>query len=484
MATDSVKTMRVRSLFSLSGGVLCLSLLSTPVFAQSSADVAELQRIIAEQQRQLEAQQQQLDAQRQLLEQIQAQTKSLVEDSGKEVDRLERVVKDQQQQLSSLQQQVSEPRKSAPPPSQPMTVKSSAADTKTHFHPPAEKPAEKVVTSGGGERVELAISGHVNRMVNIVDDGGGTETYFVDNDNSESQVRFVGTAQPNEDLILGTTIELSIAPNKSGNVDQLDQETNNIFDQRKAEVTLESKRFGKLWLGKGNTASYTTSAVDLSGTGVIAYSTIVDTAGGLFFREKKTGELTDVRIGNAFSAFDGLNRRNRIRYDSPKFAGFHLQTSAISDQRYDGSLWWAGKGYGFKAAGAAAVGDPNEEDARLQYNGSVSVLHEDTGLNVTLSSGLLERKDQGNQQNFYAKLGWRRDFFSIGETAFGIDYTQSRRLPDHHDQSESYAFAVVQQIEDYGAELFGLYRHHSLDRRDVPKVSDIDVVTIGTRVKF
>jgi hypothetical protein len=42
----------------------------------------------------------------------------------------------------------------------------------------------------------------------------------------------------------------------------------------------------------------------------------------------------------------------------------------------------------------------------------------------------------------------------------------------------------VQQIEDYGTELFVLYRHHSLDRRDEPEVSDIDVVSIGTRVKF
>jgi predicted porin len=361
-----------------------------------------------------------------------------------------------------------------------MTVKSSAADTRTA----PRAPPEKVVASGGPERVKLAISGHVNRMVNIADDGGGTETYFVDNDNSESQVRFVATARPNSDLTLGGTIELSIAPNKSGNVDQLNQENNNIFDQRKAEVTLASERYGKLWFGKGDTGSYTASARDLSGTGVIAYSTIVDTAGGLFFREKESGELTDVRIGNAFSSFDGLNRRDRIRYDSPQFAGFQVRATAASASRFDGSLWWAGQGYGFKAAAAGAVADPNEEDARLQYNGSFSVLHEDTGLNATLSSGLLERKEQGNQQNFYAKLGWRRSFFSIGETAFGVDYTQSRRLPAHHDESYSIAAAAVQQIEDYGVELFALYRLHSLDRRDEPNVDDISVVSIGTRLKF
>jgi hypothetical protein len=361
-----------------------------------------------------------------------------------------------------------------------MTVKAPPSDAT----PKGSASGAKAVESGGPQDVQLAISGHVNRMINVVNDGSGTETYFVDNDNSESQVRFVGTAQATDDLAIGATIELSIAPNKSGNVDQLNQDTNNIFDQRKTELTLDSKRFGKLWLGKGDTASYTTGSVDLSGTGVIAYSTIVDTAGGLFFRERGSDELTEVRIGNAFSAFDGLNRRSRIRYDSPKFAGFQVRTSAISDQRYDGSLWWAGQGYGFKAAGAAAAGYPNEDGTKMQYNGSFSALHENTGLNLTFSTGLLERKDQKNQQNTYGKLGWKTPFFPVGDTAFSVDYTKSRSLPTETDTSDSFGFAAVQGFDRFGAELFALYRRHALDRKQDPNVHDIDVVSVGARVKF
>ena len=65
-----MKTMFVRSLFFLVGGVAILCVVVTPVFAQTNADVAALQRIIEEQQRQLDAQQKQLDAQRELLQQI------------------------------------------------------------------------------------------------------------------------------------------------------------------------------------------------------------------------------------------------------------------------------------------------------------------------------------------------------------------------------------------------------------------------------
>ena len=55
-----------------------------------------------------------------------------------------------------------------------------------------------------------------------------------------------------------------------------------------------------------------------------------------------------------------------------------------------------GQGYGFKAAGAVAFADPNVDDTDLQYDGSFSLLHEDTGLNLTLSAGLMERDDQGD----------------------------------------------------------------------------------------
>jgi predicted porin len=320
--------------------------------------------------------------------------------------------------------------------------------------------------------------------VNIVDDGKNTEAYFVDNDNSESRVNFVGTAKATDDLTIGSRIELTIAPNKAGEVDQNNQETNNVFDQRWAEVSLDSKRFGKLSLGKGATASYTSAAVDLSRTGVISYATISDTAGGMLFRQTSDDTLTDVRVVEAFNNFDGLNRRNRVRYDTPTFYGFHLATSAISDQRYDASLWWGGQGYGLKAAGAAAFAYPNENDTDFQYDGSFSLLHEDTGLNLTLSAGLLERDNQSDAGSLYGKVGWLTRFFSFGKTAFGVDYTRTLNQPTENDDGYSVGAAAVQLFEEYGTEIYLLYRLYSLDRDAAPSVHDISLVSIGARVKF
>ena len=455
----------------LAVGIIGLGSFALAVQAQDAGKEPELLRTIELQQSQLEAQQKQLDAQGRMLQQIQSQTETLLDNARQEVERLGVLVKQQQVQLESLQQQVSE----AP------TTEEEVASTVPEE---ADALAEKNVTSAGGERVKLAISGHVNRMVSIIDDGKDTEAYFVDNDNSETQVRFVGTARASDDLTLGTTIEVSIAPNLSGQIDQRNQETNNIFDQRKAEITLESKRYGKFWLGKGFTASYTAGSVDLSQTGVISYSTIVDTAGSMFFRDSSTGDLTDLRIYQAFNSFDGLNRRNRIRYDTPRFGGFHLAASAVSDERYDASLWWGGRGYGLEMGGAVAVADPNEDDVDLQYNGSYSVLHEDTGLNLSLSFGLQDSNGRDDPQNYFAKIGWLKQFFSVGKSALSVDYTRSLNLPTDRDDGYSIGVAAVQHLDRYGTELFALYRLHSLDRGIQPKVKDISVVSMGARVKF
>jgi hypothetical protein len=399
---------------------------------------------------------------------------------SKTVERLERLIKEQQRQLESMQQQLNQLKQTATEAqSQAQEAKSVAQEAKTTV----QAPVAKTVTSGQ-ERVKLAISGQVHRAVNIADDGKNTKAYFVDSDASNTRVRFVGTAKATDDLTLGTRIELAIAPNESSDVNQRDQESGDFFDQRWAEVSLNSKRFGKLFFGKGDTASNNSAEVDLSKTDVVQYASIADISGGLLFRQSNGDRLTDVRISDAFKDFDGLSRKSRVRYDTPRFYGFHLSGSAVSDQRYDGSLWWGGQGLGFKAAGAVAIAYLNEDNTDYQYDGSFSALHEATGLNLTLSAGLKERDDQGDASNVWGKVGWLTRFFSVGQTAFGVDYDRSVNLPTGRDDGYSFGGAVVQQFEDYGTEIYLQYRHWSLDRDVEPNVQDIDVGTIGTRVKF
>ena len=223
---DTMKTISLRYILLLAIGIPGLGFHTMPAFAQDGEKIQELQRVIEAQQKQneaqqsqIEAQQKQLDAQRQLLQILQKQMESLVKDADSE---------------------------EVPVAAEKPAAKPEVASTKA-------PPVEKVVTSGAGydegERMKFSIGGFVNRMVSIIDDGKNTDAYFVDNDNAESRVNFVGTANINDDLTLGGRIELSIAANKSGNISQRVQEDDNIFTQRFTEASLLSKRFGKLSLG-------------------------------------------------------------------------------------------------------------------------------------------------------------------------------------------------------------------------------------------
>lgn len=451
------------------------------VYAEDKTGYAEklqqLERLLQKQQEQMEKQQQQMESMRRELDHLKQAGRREVDhlkQAGRRVaDHLERA---ERRDVGKLKQRVD-------------IVETEAEEAKilvdTHktenkgFQPPPPR----TITSGE-DRVKLAISGQVNRAVNIADDGKDTRAYFVDNDASNSRLRLVGVARATDDLTLGTKIEIAIAPNESSKVSQDDQETGNFFDERWVELTLTSKRFGKISLGKGDTASNNSAEVDLSRTDVVDYADVSAIAGGLRFRQNGDEVLTDVSISDAFDDMDGLSRKNRVRYDSPLFYGFSLATSVISDGRYDGSLWWGGEGFGLEAVGAVAFADPHEDNTGYQYDGSFSVLHKDTGLNLTLSGGLRERDDQDNAGNFYAKVGWLARFFSFGHTAFGLDYTHSWSLPTEDYKGYSVGLAAVQQFEKYGTEFYLQYRLYALDRDFFPDVQDINVGTIGARVKF
>jgi cell division protein FtsB len=405
---------------------------------------------------------------------------------SKEIERLERLIKEQQQQLQSLQKQVDQLKQTASDAqTQANEAKSEANLAKTAVQTKiGELDVSRNTVYSTPGKVRLAISGQVHRAVNLADDGKNTKAYYVDSDASNSRVRFVGTAKATDDLTMGSIIEVAIAPNESSEVSQGNEESGDFFDQRWAEISVDSKRFGKISAGKGSTASDNSAEIDLSKTDVVQYASVADIAGGLLFRQSNGDDLTNVSVSDAYQDLDGLGRKSRVRYDTPAFYGFHLATSLVSDQRYDASLWWGGQGYGFKAAGAVAVAYPKADDTDLQYDGSFSLLHEDTGLNFTLSFGLQERDNQGDARNFYAKAGWLTRFFSLGETAFGVDCTRSVNLPTGRDDGYSVGVAAVQQFEDYGTELYLQYRLYSLDRDVEPNVQDINVGTIGARVKF
>ncbi len=360
-----------------------------------------------------------------------------------------------------------------------------------------------VVRNQNGDKVALKIYGHANRAFLFADDGDSSDYYFVDNDNSSSRLGLLGEARVNDDITIGTRVEIEYQSNPSNVVNQDDKNPGdsgdgNGFDERWVDAQITSKRFGKLYIGKGSTASDDTAEIDLSGTGVVATSSIEDMAAGIRFFDDDTNTLSSTNIGDAFDNFDGLSRRNRIRYDSPKFWGFSLQASVLSDGG-DVALKYAAKwGANWKFAAAAAYANPQAtgdgDTIDNQYNGSASLLHS-SGFNLTVAGAYADLQDDlinpdGSDRDddpvfYYAKLGYRGRFLKVGETSFSVHYGRNDDRDQDDDEATTAGLAIVQDLSEFGMEYYLAYRWHELDRGEGSTDFDaIQAVMSGVRVKF
>jgi hypothetical protein len=401
-----------------------------------------------------------------------------------------------QEQMQALQREVealraaeAAPAPIPPAPTPPLAEQEYGVEEEPEETTRATEEATEPVVSSSQPKIKLSVSGQINRAVNVADDGDQTKAYFVDNNVSNSRLRLLGVGQLTEDVRFGAQLETAFSPNNSADVSQINETADDFLDVRRAEAAIDSARLGRLWLGKGSSATDAVAEYDLSGIDVIMYSSVEDIAGGLLFRDDD-GDLTDVSIGDAFSDFDG-GRQDRVRYDKVFGPGLQFSASTGSDQRYDAALSfgnrlgsWQGVKVGpFTTLGGIGIADPSADDVDFRVLGSTSVLHDRTGLNLTLSGGM-DEADGRDPYNLYAKAGWYGTLNTLGNTGFGIDLTRSHEIATAGDTGYSVGGAIVQTVEGYGTELYSQVRWYSLDRDDAPSVDDIVVGTLGTRVKF
>ena len=321
------------------------------------------------------------------------------------------------------------------------------------------------------EPFRVRISGQLNYALLYGNNGTQSDLFFVDNDNSSTRARLVAEIGDPARLLTGFEVEYEFELNSSFVVD-FDNPWNGLAEnQRKLQGYMEVADFGRLWGGRGSTGSDNTAEVDLSGTSVIAYSSVNSMAGGLRFDGGP-------RIGDVFSNFDGLGRLVRVRYDSPEFDGFTVSTSGSYDRQWDLALRYAGDGNetGFAAAAAFArrTGDVN------QLNASASALF-DSGLSLTGAIGGQVR-DGRSPFSAYGKIGYGLDeLVSFGRTTIGADIAYSRDVQERGDDAVSAGIFAVQTVDDLSTEVYLGVRHHELDR---PGESFDGIVAVMTGARF
>lgn len=343
----------------------------------------------------------------------------------------------------------------------------------------------------GDDNSYLELYGQINKGLLVFGDGGSTLGYGpVDNGNSSSRIGLRLYGAISEGWSLGGNLEWEWTPYSTNSVNQLnrgdfDWDTNLL---RKAEFYLESKELGKLWLGQGSMASDSSAEVDLSGTTVVGYALVSDMAGGPFFRQSD-GTLTSVHVKDAFTDFDGVGRKLRVRYDTPKFlGGFSLATSVgqqVVPTDTDVTVWDIAARYDntiedYKVSSAIAFSRPGD-DQNL-FDGSVSILHEPTGLSLTVAAAYSDEQKVDGKYG-YVKLGYQTDIFEVGKTAFSVDAYFGNDIAAADSSSTSFGAQFVQNLDYYQTELYLGARSYSYDEAAV----DIDTsyaFLAGARMKF
>ena len=322
------------------------------------------------------------------------------------------------------------------------------------------------------------------------DDGGQKTNQLVDNTNSNSRLGMWyrhpmrwGRLNVNFETALGLS-----GSNTASQINLVDDWNWTTASIRKAEVIWETKRFGTFYVGQGSMASDGIANRDLSGTSIVSYVGIPDTAGAFFLRTR-ADVLSPVAIAQAFPNFDG-GRRARVRYDSPSYRGIVVSAS-IGEQilattlkskdsditvRYD----WDGAKFRISGASGYTWIDRKTLVNNRTFVGSVSIEHKATGLSFTTSSG--KRDTAGNYR--YFKLGYKAELPRVGPFSISVDYYAANNMVSGGSRSESYGMGILQRFSNPRVEAYLGLRSYGFSDKSLVRYRDAHSVMFGARWKF
>ena len=165
---------------------------------------------------------------------------------------------------------------------------------------------EATTVRKGNRRVSLTLSGQVNRSLMYWNDGFDSDIYSVDNAISNSRFRLGGTGKINADLTAGFLVEFDLTFGaRSHQVNQFDDDGfsgmggilgnpqwgdgiggsgDSVLAWNQAYWYINSNHWGRLSVGRLNTATSGIGIIDLSNTGVIANSQPFPWGAGFFLR--------------------------------------------------------------------------------------------------------------------------------------------------------------------------------------------------------
>ena len=110
---------------------------------------------------------------------------------------------------------------------------------------------EATTVRKGNKKVKVELYGRMNRVINFWNDGAESNVYSLNNSYSTDRFGIRGKGKISDDWSSGFVIEIEDTGNQSRFVNQFNDNTDNgLLRVRKAAISLESKTYGRVWLGQ------------------------------------------------------------------------------------------------------------------------------------------------------------------------------------------------------------------------------------------
>ncbi len=226
---------------------------------------------------------------------------------------------------------------------------------------------EATTVRKGNRKVSVKISGQVNKLLLIWDDGADTDAYVVDNTESNTRFRFTGAAKFKPGWSAGFLIEVAVQSAASASVNQKSDGAPNengdgVLGLRKAALYLKSDRLGSLWMGRYSPATDDIKLLNIAGTPNADAS--LETGAGFFNRRPGvagTGGLVNLTLGQLMPGGD-TRRGDIIRYDTPSLAGFVFSASWGEDDLADIAVRYKKEWNSIRVVGGIGYSWDTDED--------------------------------------------------------------------------------------------------------------------------
>lgn len=418
----------------------------------------------------------------------------------------------------------------------------TSADIEDRIAALEESTAEK-----GNRKVSLRISGSINRMFMMWDDGAKKDVYIVDNTAARSRIEFNGAVKIARGWSAGYLLSVGLDDRAANDVSQISAQGDDQIQVRHSAWWVRNSQLGTVTMGYTSPATDNIILKDVGG--IMPGAQNIATIGGSFAVRRADsyeigdGALIDMRTTlNDFSAGASVDtlRRNVVRYDAPRISSqwgnIDLSAAWGEDDFTDFAVEYGINYNDWKfRAGAGYLHDTDESGRanssrdRQEYKGSASLLHIPTGLFGTAAYVRREFNgfDTSNQAVFgentvgivtppgtnrppidylYTAAGIRRGFWSMGETSVYGEFAQvddairGLREAGLREVTKSrltmVGAAVSQDITDAGMDLYAGFRLYSFDvegvqvRSNTPTgpspvpLTDLAIGYAGTRIKF